>query len=124
MKKIILTVFLLSTLFMACRKSNGPAVFDLGVDLQHNFTGDDVQVYIDGQTLYNNQATTNDVWRLAGSIGTTNSEGKHSIKVVVNGSTVTSEDFEQHSNLYIGIAYDQSLKKVSFVYSPKKFIYD
>jgi hypothetical protein len=125
MKKIILTVFLLSSLMMACRKSNGPAAkFDLGVDLQATFEEDQVQVLIDNQLLYDNLATTNHSLSLAKSIGTTNTDGTHHITVVVNNKTTVIDYFEQHSNLYIGVSYDKDLKKVSFRYSPTRFVYD
>jgi hypothetical protein len=125
MKKIILTVFLLSSLMMACRKSNGPAAkFDLGVDLQSTFEQDQVQVLIDDQLLYDNLATTNPSLSLAKSIGTTNTDGRHFITVVVNNKTSVIDSFEQHSNLYIGVSYDKDLKKISFRYSPVKFGYD
>jgi hypothetical protein len=125
MKKIILTVFLLSSLMMACRKSNGPAAkFDLGVDLQSTFEQDQVQVLIDDQLLYDNLATTNPSLSLAKSIGTTNTDGRHFITVVVNNKTSVIDSFEQHSNLYIGVSYDKDIKKISFRYSPVKFGYD
>jgi hypothetical protein len=125
MKKIILIVFLLSSLMIACRKSNGPAAkFDLGVDLQSTFDKDQVQVLIDDQLLYDNLATTNPSLSLAKSIGTTNTDGRHYITVVVNNKTTVIDSFEQHSNLYIGVSYDKDLKKVSFRYSPTKFGYD
>jgi hypothetical protein len=125
MKKIILTVFLLSSLMMACRKNNGPAAkFDLGVDLQSTFSEDHVQVLIDNELLYDNLATTNHVLSLAKSIGTTNTEGKHHITLVVNNRTTVIDSFEQHANLYIGVSFDSALNKVSFRYSPTKFVYD
>jgi hypothetical protein len=125
MKKIILSIFLVSTLFTACRKNNGPAAeFDLGVDIQSSFKEDHVQVFIDDQKLFNSLATTNDVLSLASSIGTTNTEGRHTIKVVVNDSTIVSETFEQQSNLYIGVNYDPELKNVAFRYSLTRFAYN
>jgi hypothetical protein len=124
MKKIILSVFLVSMLFTACRKNNGPVEeFDLGVDLQQVFKEDHVQIFIDDQSLFNSLASTNDLLALAGSIGTTNSEGRHTIKVVINDSTSIVEEFEQHSDLYIGVSYYRDLKKVSFRYSPTRFVY-
>ena len=118
-----MTVFLLSSLMMACRKSNGPAVYDLGVDLQGAFNQDNVQVYIDDQALFNNKASTDFSWGLASSIGTTNTAGYHTIKVIVNDNTIVTDQFKQNSNLYIGIGYNKQLNKVSFIYSPKRFLY-
>jgi hypothetical protein len=125
MKKIILSVFLVSTLFTACRKNNGPAAeYVLGVDLQSNFKEDHVQVFIDDQSLFNSLASTSDVLNLASSIGTTNTEGRHTIKVIVNDSITVTENFEQHDNLYIGVAYDKGRKNISFRYSPNRFDYE
>jgi hypothetical protein len=125
MKKIILSIFLVSTLFTACRKNNGPAAeFDLGVDLQSNYKEDHVQVFIDDQSLFNSMASTNNILSLAGSIATTNTEGRHSIKVIINDSTTVTEEFEQQSDLYIGVVFNKDLQKVSFRYSPTKFVYD
>lgn len=125
MKKIIMTVFLLSSLMMACRKNNGQAAkFDLAVDLQLTFEKDHVQVLIDNQLLYDDQATTIHTLSLAKSIGTTNTDGSHHITVVINNKTTVIDSFEQHSNLYIGVTYDKALNKVSFRYSPTRFAYD
>lgn len=125
MKKIILSVFLVSTLFTACRKNNGPAAeYALGVDLQSNFKEDHVQVFIDDQSLFNSPASTSDAFSLASSIGTTNTEGRHTIKVIVNDSITVTQDFEQHGNLYIGVAYDKLTKNIRFNYSPTRFDYE
>ena len=124
MKKIMMTVFLLTSLIMACRKSNGPALYDLGVVLQGEFVEDKVQVYIDGQTLFNGKAKTDLSVGIAGSIGTTNTEGNHTIKVIVNNNLKAIESFEQHSNLYITVDYNRSENKISFGYSAIQKFYN
>lgn len=98
-------------------------MFDLGVDVQSTFDKDNVQVLIDNQPLLNTQVTTNDLLGLATSISTNNSEGKHTIKVIVNGSTVQSEDFTQSSDLYVGINYKKAANTVAFSFSSHPFTY-
>jgi hypothetical protein len=124
MKKTILFTSLVLLLFAACRKTSNPTMFDLGVDVQSTFDKDNVQVLIDNQPLLNTQVTTNDLLGLATSISTNNSEGKHTIKVIVNGNTVNSEDFMQTGDLYVGINYKKSANTVSFLFSSHPFVYD
>ena len=124
MKKTILFTSLVLLLFAACRKTSNPTVFDLGVDVQTTFEKDNVQVFIDNQPLLNTQVSTNDQLGLATSISTANTEGKHTIKVVVNGNTVKSEDFTQSGDLYVGINYNKPASTVSIVFSAHRFVYD
>jgi len=124
MKKTILFTSLVLLLFAACRKTSNPTVFDLGVDVQTTFEKDNVQVFIDNQPLLNTQVSTNDQLGLATSISTANTEGKHTIKVVVNGNTIKSEDFTQSGDLYVGINYNKPVNTVSIVFSAHRFVYD
>jgi hypothetical protein len=124
MKKSIWSIPLVLLLFTACRKTENPTVFDLGVDVQTNFEQDHVQVLIDNQPLLNAAVTTIHTLGVAKSISTAATEGNHSIKVIVNDNTVKSENFSQTDNLYIGINYDKAAKTVSIKYSKYRFVYD
>ena len=111
-------------LLVACRKTSNPTVFDLGVDMQASFEKDHVQVMIDNQPLLNTQVTTNNLLGLATSISTANTDGKHTIKVVVNGNVVKTESFTQSGELYVGINYNKAAGDISFRFSPHRFAYD
>jgi hypothetical protein len=124
MKKTILFTSLVVLLLTACRKTSNPSVYDLGVDVQTTFDRDNVQVLIDNQPLLNTQVTTNDMLGFATSISTANTEGKHTLKVIVNGNTVKSEDFTQSGNLYVGINYNKPANTVSFTFSAHQFLYN
>lgn len=124
MKKSILFTSLVLLLFAACRKANNPTVYDLGVDVQSTFNKDNVQVVIDNQPLLNTQVTTNELLGFATSISTANTEGKHTIKVVVNGNVLKTESFTQSGDLYVGINYNKTAGDISFRFSPHRFIYD
>jgi hypothetical protein len=124
MKKAILFTSLVLLLFTACRKANNPTVYDLGVDVQTNFDKDHVQVLIDNQPLLNTQVTTNDLLGFATIISTANTEGKHTIKVVINGNTIQSESFTQSGELYIGINRNKMTGAITFRFSPHRFVYD
>jgi hypothetical protein len=124
MKKTILSIPLAILLLAACRKSSNPTVYDLGVDIQSNFNNDKVQVFIDNQPLLNTLVTTNHAWSLATSISTANTEGKHTIKVIVNEKTVSTETFSQKAALYIGVNYNQQNDKVNFTYSAQPYLYN
>lgn len=123
MKNTLLSIPLALLLFAACRKSSNPAVFDLGVDIQSTFEQDNVQVLIDNQPLLDREVSTNRTLGFGGSISTANTEGNHTLKVIVNDSTVKTESFTQKGNLYIGINYNRAAKTVKFVYSDHIFIY-
>ena len=124
MKKTILSIPLVLLLLVACRKSSNPTVFDLGVDIQSSFENDKVQVFIDNQPLLNTEVTTNHTLSLATSISTANTEGKHTIKVVVNGNVVKTESFTQSGELYVGINYSKTTGDISFKFSPHRFVYN
>jgi hypothetical protein len=124
MKKTLLLIPLAVLLLISCRKTNNPTVYSLGVDMQETFKQDNVRVYIDNQPLLSKELTSNHVLGLAGSVSTVNTEGNHTIKVVVNDNTVTTQNFTQHGDLYIGIKLNQTSNAVSFVYSTRKFMYD
>jgi hypothetical protein len=124
MKKSIWSISLVLLLLAACRKTENPTVFDLGVDVQTNFEQDHVKVLIDNQPLLNAAVTTIHTLGVAKSISTAATKGTHSIKVIVNDNTVQSENFTQSGDLYIGINYDKAAKTVSFAYSKYRFVYD
>ena len=124
MKKTILSIPLVLLLLTACRKSNNPTVFDLGVDIQSSFENDKVQVFIDNQPLLNTEVTTNHTLSLATSISTANTEGNHTIKVIVNNGTVKTESFTQKGDLYIGVNFNKENKTVRLVYADHPFAYD
>jgi hypothetical protein len=123
MKKTILFTSLVVLLFAACRKTSNPTMFDLGVDVQTTFDKDNVQVLIDNQPLLNTEVTTEPLLGFATSISTNNSEGKHTIKVIVNGNTIKSEDFTQTGDLYVGINYKKTANTVDFSFSSHPFVY-
>jgi hypothetical protein len=124
MKKAFLLIPLAALLFVSCRKTDNPTVYSLGVDMQETFNKDNVRVYIDNQPLLSTVLTSNHNLGLAGSVSTVNTEGNHTIKVVVNDNTVTTQNFTQHGDLYIGIKLNKTSNAVSFVYSAQRFVYD
>jgi hypothetical protein len=124
MKKTILSIPLVLLLLAGCRKVNNPTVFDLGVDIQSSFENDKVQVFIDNQPLLNTEVTTNQTLSLATSISTANTEGSHTIKVIVNNVVVKTESFTQKADLYIGVNFNKVNSTVGFVFSAHPFGYD
>jgi hypothetical protein len=123
MKKTILFTALAASLLVACRKTNDPAVYALGVDVQASFNQDNVQVNIDGQPLLNHQVSTSQLLGLASSVSTTNAEGDHTIQVIVNDSTIYTQNFSQKGDLYIGINYNHSTNSVALKFSATRFVY-
>jgi hypothetical protein len=123
MKKVLLSIPLVLLLFAACRKTSNPAVFDLGVDIQSSFDQDNVQVFIDNQPLLNSPLSSSPLLGLATSISTANTEGYHTIKVVINDNIVKTESFMQSNDLYIGVNYNRSTKAISLIYSDHGFMY-
>jgi uncharacterized protein YcfL len=124
MKKVILSIPLVLLLLTACRKSNNPTVYDLGVDIQSSFENDKVQVFIDNQPLLNTEVTTNHTLSLATSISTANTEGNHIIKVIVNNGVVKTKSFTQKADLYIGVNFSKQNNTVSLVFADHPFGYD
>jgi hypothetical protein len=124
MKKVILITSAALMLVIGCRKTDTePNIFSLGVDLQKSFTNENVQIFIDEQPLLNTVVATNEQHGLATSIATTNSEGQHTIKVIVNEQIEASQSFTQKGDLYIGVNFDVETDHISIQYSKKPYIY-
>lgn len=127
MKRVLLISSLLLAIVMlySCKEEGDR--FTLGIDVQSYFDQDNVQVFVDGQLLINKQLRTNPVLGVClyeGQITTTQNEGAHEMKVVVNNTATKTENFSLHKNFYIGINYNQQTKEISFAYADQRFLYD
>ena len=123
MKKTGLFILLAVSLLTACRKEDTTPVYTLGVDLQTNFSQDNVQINIDNQPLLNRQVSSSTSIGLASSISTANTNGTHTIQVIINDGTTFTQQFTQHGDLYIGVNYNKDTKAVSLALSEKRFTY-
>jgi hypothetical protein len=127
MKKFLyLSILATTVLLLSCSKSQSPD-FDVDVDVQASFDQDRVQVFMDGRELLDKTLQTNYLLSLCtdgGQIKTTESEGRHTIKVIVNGTVKQEESFDLKNRLYIGVNFDKEAAKARFIFSDKPFGYD
>ncbi len=75
------------------------------VHLNNGFDDDRVRVEIDGQTVFDERVTTDDVWSLAEVLKLQRPEGTHHIRAVVNGSEEGAASFELDRELFIHVRY-------------------
>ena len=121
-KSAFLLTLMLMLIFASCEKETKN--YDLAIDLQSSFDHDNVAVFIDGQSEFDRQITTNYSLGFAGGTTTTRNPGNHQVKVVINNTIVKTAIFPLNANLFIGVNYDKFSKKVSIVYSNQPFAYD
>ena len=125
MKKLTIALLLLAiTILPSCKKDTKN--YTLGIDVQSIFYNDSVQVMLDNVQLINKRLTTEAVLGVCndGRIITTQTEGSHQIKVVLNDSIIETDTFSLTHDLYIGIHRDPRTNVLSFIYSSQKFMYD
>jgi len=75
------------------------------VHLQTQFRGEQIRVDIDGQKLFGQAVTTNDVLGLAEIIKLEMLQGRHEIKIIINGRFQQKASFKLDCKLYIGVTY-------------------
>lgn len=125
MKKLFIALLLLSiTMLPSCKKDTKS--YTVGIDVQSIFYNDSLQVMLDNVQLINKRLTTEAVLGVCtdGRIISTQAEGSHQIKVVLNDSLIQTDTFSLTHDLYIGIHRDPTTNVLSFLYSNQKFMYD
>lgn len=124
MRKISLVCVLVLVIFASCKKDQ--ALYTLGVDVQEAFEQDNVQVFIDGETVISSRLTTNHALGVCpdGIIKTSKNKGKHEIKVVINNTAVLTNSFSLKRDLYIGVEYNRQSGAISLEFSKYPFLYD
>ena len=121
--KSSIAIFLLG--IISCQKPNRTHI--LSIDAQSNFNGEEVIIWIDNrEALHENLQTELTLGLCVGNGQTKTSakEGTHEIKVQVGPQTNRTEQFRLTKDLFIGVNYNKSLDKISFIYSNERFIYD
>jgi hypothetical protein len=121
-----LLVFFLGILLIIASCANESDEVEVGIDIQERFDNNLVQVFIDGEEKLNKTLTTN----TAIGAGLTDSslrmnllEGKHEIKVVVDGTIVKKESFTVSQAMYIGVNFDNNAGAITMNQSSKPFLY-
>jgi hypothetical protein len=124
MQKFCLLVLLLIglTALQSCRCSKENNAYTVGIDLQSDFKNDVVSVEIDGQRIFQNRATTNEVAGMAESIRTRCTEGIHTIRITVNGIT-KADQFNLTKCQFLGINYFSAMQQISISYYNQPFSY-
>ncbi|WP_315817501.1 hypothetical protein [Paraflavitalea speifideaquila] len=111
--------------FTGCKKNKETATGEthkLVLAANSTFHNDDVEIYIDGQSVYHQRVTTSTVG-FAGSTQLDEGHGNHSIKVVINGNLSKSSTFTMTAKKYIGINYDQA-NEILIILRDEPFVYD
>lgn len=103
----------------------------LEVHLQSNFDGEHVEVEIDGRTVFHDRIRTDHRIGLAEVIELELPEGKHRVRIEVDGGFRTEQQFALEDRLLIGVTFHrQSIPGTSIVegihlqFSDTPFLYD
>jgi hypothetical protein len=121
---------LLVVSFISCtteEKIPEPRVFELGIDAQSMFEGEQVVIELNNEVLINAALQTNHSLGVCfgeGQLKTSEFEGYYALKVTVNNSITKTELFQLDKNHYIGIQFDQATQQLTFVHADEPFGYD
>jgi len=120
--------FLIAALFIlgwiSCSKPYSS--FVLGIDMQENFAGDSVNLYIDGAQVLSQRLQTNSVLGVCAAEGRlllNQNEGRHELKVVINNVVIQTDTFVLAADHYIGVNFN-GIQQITFVHSDQKFMYE
>lgn len=114
-------IFLTLALLTSCEEEK---TYTLGVDVQSFFDEDEVQIFLNKKLILKETLTTNNILGFSKGVKMAPSEGKHTLKVIVNENFVKSEEFNLHHNLYVGIMFNPNTEEISFIHSDHPFGYD
>lgn len=123
----LLAIFLLTTTVLTACNKKAKKSYNVGIDVQTQFNNDKVQIFIDGEEILNKQLTTLDVLGVCLPNGVVHKivhEGKHKLKVEVNGSASKTEKFTLKEDIYIGVNYDRTTGEITYKFQDEKFMYD
>jgi hypothetical protein len=84
------------------------------VHLWQTYRSDRVEVTIDGQPVFSDEVTTDDVLSLAETIPVTLSEGAHRIGVTVNDSVEEVVKFSTRDLAVIAVSYSPEEQELTF----------
>lgn len=120
--------FIASSLFgvvlLSCRQNQ--ETFVLGVDMQENFAGDSVHLYIDGTPALSKRLQTNPVLGVCAADGQlllNQTGGRHELKVVINNSVIKTDTFILAADHYIAVNFNGT-QQITFTHSDQKFMYE
>jgi hypothetical protein len=96
----------------------------LRIDLQSDFIGNNVQIYIDNQKVYNKIANTNYTVSFADYYSDTIKEDYHIIKIIIDHQYTHQFNVNLDKNLYIGINYNNVTHTINKRIQDEPFFYD
>jgi len=94
------------------------------IDLQWNFEDDFVEIELDGDLVFAERVTTNDLLSLAKIVDYSLPAGEHTVHAVVNGRYHAAAQFVAGSIAVVAIRFDGGRKEVEIELSEEPFWYD
>lgn len=124
-----LLLFMAGMLMTGCKKNNKPEnpsgeKYLLNLAAHQSFDNDQLNIYVDGTSVFNKNVTSNPSLGYAGGTAVTVNAGQHSIKVVVNGVVTKKQNVTVSADLYVGINYNVQGSGISFLMQDHPFAYD
>ena len=96
----------------ATQATDNPVAIE--VHLWQTYDNDEVQIRIDGQVVFSNRVTTDDILSLAARIPITVSAGSHVIGVTVNRSQEAEATFHTQDVVVIAVSYTPAEDRISW----------
>lgn len=126
MKKIIGLPALLFAAFVfnACNPADSATTQPLHIHLQGGFDHNYVKIDIDGNTVFEDTVTTNNVLGLAHSFDIEKNHGTHQVGINVNNMASAIDTFDLHSELWLGITYFDFTDNITIEYSNIPYMYE
>jgi hypothetical protein len=93
---------------------SGKESVEIEVHLWQDYNRDEVQIEIDGQVVFSDVVTTNDILSLAARIPLSVAEGSHRISVMINDATVAETTFRTQDLAVIAVSFDPSEENIRF----------
>ena len=92
----------------------GKEAVEIEVHLWQDYNRNEVQIEIDGQVVFSDVVTTNDILSLAARIPLSVSEGSHRISVMINDATAAETTFRTQDLVVIAVSIDPSEENIWF----------
>lgn len=117
-------MLLTALIFNACNSTDSATTDPLHIHLQGGFDHDHVNISVDGNTVFEDTVTTNNVLGLAHSFDIEKNHGTHQIGVNVNNVVSVIDSFDLNSELWVGITYFDFTDNITIEYSNIPYMYE
>lgn len=118
---IFISLILLSSL--GCQEDVQEPIYEIQIHLQGGFDNDIVELKFDGESVFKDKISTNNVLGIATVFVVGTNKGSHTLEVFTKEKEALFA-FKVKTDLSIGINYDSDTQEITAIYSDEGFVYD